>query len=188
MRTNLEGQQIIRDSESLQLEAYPDPGSALYRACKRARISPYGGGYRNLRGWENISGGPWTIGYGDTGPDVVPGLIIGAEEAEERLERRLADEFEPGVEQMLAVEVTGNQFSALVSFAYNCGLDLDRDGVAEGLGESTLIRKLNRGDIEGAAAEFRRWTSSGGKVLPGLVTRREQERQLFLTPGDGEAA
>lgn len=179
MRTNAQGQQIIRDSESLQLEAYPDPGSKLYKACKRARVSPYGGGYRKLRGWESIPGGPWTIGWGDTGPNVVPGLVITEAEAEERFQRRLLDEFEPGVERMLDMPITDNQFSALVSFGYNVGL--------RALYESSLLRLLNAGDIEGAAEQFKRWTRSDGQVLSGLVTRRKRERELFSAP-DEEAA
>lgn len=149
-RTNPAGLQLIKDAESLRLQAYRCPA------------------------------GKWTIGYGDTGPDVVPGLVITAEEAEVRLARRLAEEFESGVEQLLAVEVTGNQFSALVSFAYNVGL--------QALAESALLTKLNAGDVDGAAEEFGRWTRSKGRVLAGLVARRAAERELFLTPGDGEAA
>lgn len=151
-RTNAQGVQIIKSSESLRLRAYRCPA------------------------------GKWTIGYGDTGPSVRPGLTITEAEAEERLAHRLAFEFEPGVEQLLAVSVSGNQFSALVSFAYNAGL--------EALAESTLLRKLNAGDDAGAAAEFPRWNKkrdASGRmiVLPGLTTRRAAERELFLTPGDG---
>lgn len=146
-RTNAQGVQIIKSSESLRLRAYRCPA------------------------------GKWTIGYGDTGPDVRPGLTITEAEAEERLARRLAFEFEPGVAQLLAVPVTGNQFSALVSFAYNTGL--------EALAESTLLTKLNAGDYDGAAGQFGRWVRSNGRVLTGLASRRAAERELFLTPGDG---
>jgi lysozyme len=154
-RTNAQGVQLLKDAESLRLRAYLCPA------------------------------GKWTIGYGDTGPDVRPGLTITEAEAEERLARRLAFEFEPGVESLLAVPVTGNQFSALVSFTYNVGL--------EAFAESTLLRKLNAGDLDGAANEFPRWNKKHDKsgrmvVLPGLTSRRAAERELFLTPGDGEAA
>jgi len=154
-RTNAQGVQIIKSSESLRLRAYRCPA------------------------------GKWTIGYGDTGPSVRPGLTITEAEAEERLARRLAFEFEPGVEQLLAVPVTGNQFSALVSFAYNAGL--------AALAESTLLRKLNAGDYDGASNEFPRWNKkrdASGRmiVLPGLTTRRAAERELFMTPDEGEPA
>lgn len=189
MRTNEQGVTLIHGCESLELEAYPDPGSALYKACQRQRINPLRGGYRRLRGWESLDGGPWTIGYGDTGPDVVPGLVITAEEAEERFVRRLEGEFEPGVEQLLEVEVTENQFSALVSFAYNVGLGFptERNPKGSGFYISVLRHKLNAGDIEGAVSEFARWNRSGGRVMPGLVKRRQAEAELFLTP-DGDLA
>ena len=63
----------------------------------------------------------------------------------------------------------------LVSFAFNVGLG--------NLQSSTLRMKYNRGDFEGAADEFLKWTKAGGKVLNGLVRRREAERALFLTSG-----
>jgi hypothetical protein len=69
-----------------------------------------------------------------------------------------------------------NQFAALVSFAFNAG-----NGALKG---STLRKKLNKKDYKGAAGEFRKWvygTIHGRKVLlPGLVRRRAQERNLFL--------
>lgn len=69
---------------------------------------------------------------------------------------------------------TGNQgqFDALVSFAYNCGLGA--------LQRSTLRAKFNRGEIDEAADEFMKYTRGGGKVLPGLVSRRKAERAMFL--------
>jgi lysozyme len=63
-------------------------------------------------------------------------------------------------------------FDALVSFAFNVGLG--------NLQSSTLRMKFNRGEIEGAADEFLKWTKGGGRVLPGLVKRRSDERLLFL--------
>jgi lysozyme len=64
---------------------------------------------------------------------------------------------------------------ALVSFAFNVGLG--------NLQSSTLRMKYNRGDYAGAAEEFLKWTKAGGKVLNGLVRRREAERALFLSGG-----
>jgi lysozyme len=64
------------------------------------------------------------------------------------------------------------QFDALVSFSFNVGLG--------NLQSSTLRMKYNRGDIEGAADEFLKWNKAGGKVLNGLVKRRQDERNLFL--------
>jgi lysozyme len=176
-RTNRQGIEIVQGFESCELEAYPDPASALYRACQASHISPMNSGYRRLPGWDSMDGGPWTIGWGHTGPDVTPGLVITQDEADGLLVSDLAA-FEAEVEAHLGVDPTGNQFSALVCFAYNC----------KGWQGSTLLRKFNAGDIEGAAAEFGRWTRAGGRVLRGLVRRREAECQLFLAPGDGDSA
>jgi len=63
-------------------------------------------------------------------------------------------------------------FDALVSISFNFGLG--------NLQRSTIRMKANRGDWEGAADAFRAWTKGGGKVLPGLVKRREAEIALFL--------
>jgi GH24 family phage-related lysozyme (muramidase) len=70
------------------------------------------------------------------------------------------------------------QFDALVSFCYNCG---------EGnLAKSTLLKKVNAGDFEGAALEFHKWNKGGGKVLPGLVRRRASESLLFQNITDAD--
>jgi len=115
--------------------------------------------------------GIWTIGYGHT-KGVYPGMTI----TEELADKFLVDDiwyFERGVESLVAVPLTQGQFDALVSFAFNVG--------ADGLGDSTLLKKLNSGDYAGAADEFPKWVYSRGKKLKGLVRRRAAERELFLT-------
>jgi lysozyme len=81
--------------------------------------------------------------------------------------------FERGVLRLVP-GVAGRQgsFDALVSISYNFGLG--------NLQRSTIRMRANRGDWEGAADAFRVWTKGGGKVLPGLVKRREAEIALFL--------
>lgn len=119
--------------------------------------------------------GVWTIGYGDTGPDVVKGLVITKAQAEERLRKRLV-EFEGYVNDMVKVALTQNQFDALVSLVYNIG--------PTNFKSSTLLRKLNAGDYKGAAEQFLVWNKGRVKgslvILPGLVTRRAAERRMFL--------
>ena len=73
---------------------------------------------------------------------------------------------------MLAVPVNDNEFGALTSFTFNLGCG--------NLRSSTLLKKLNANDREGAADQFLLWVRAGGKVLPGLVKRRAAERALFL--------
>ena len=83
------------------------------------------------------------------------------------------EHFERGVLRLVP-GVVGRQgsFDALVSISFNFGLG--------NLQRSTIRMKANRGDWEGAAEAFMAWTKGGGKVLPGLVRRREAERALFL--------
>jgi lysozyme len=113
-----------------------------------------------------------TIGYGHTGPDVTEGLVITKRQAESLLKKDLA-KFEKGVGELLKVKVSPNQFSALVVFAYNVGLGA--------LAGSTLLKKLNAGDIIGAGNEFLRWNKVNKQEVQGLTNRRNAERDLFLT-------
>ena len=82
--------------------------------------------------------------------------------------------FERGVLR-LCPAASGRQgvFDALVSFAFNVGLG--------NLQRSSLRMKFNRGELEEAAEQFMKWTKAGGRVLPGLVKRRQDERQLYLS-------
>lgn len=126
----------------------------------------------------------WTIGWGSTrlddGRPVRPGLTITQDFADFLLEQDVK-KFARYVEQLVKVPISDNAFCALTSFCYNVGPDIDDDDIAEGLGDSTLLKKLNAGKpLEEVAAEFLKWNKGGGRVLPGLVKRREMERQLFL--------
>ena len=85
--------------------------------------------------------------------------------------------FERGVTRLINYTLDQNQFDALVSFAFNLG-----NGALQA---STLRRKLNRGDVEGASNEFKRWVRAGGRVLKGLVRRRAAEAILFRGGNDG---
>jgi lysozyme len=76
------------------------------------------------------------------------------------------------VNEMVKAEITQAQFDALLSFAYNCGTNALRN--------STLLKKLNAGDYNGAADQFLRWDKAGGASLPGLTRRRKAEREMFL--------
>ena len=128
------------------------------------------------------SAGVWTIGHGHTG-NVQPGQHISEAEAEQLLRDDLA-QAEAAVNNGVRVPVTQEQYDAMVSLAFNIG--------GSAFGKSTLLQKLNEGDIHAAANEFLRWdkiTVNGAKeVLPGLTSRRRAERAMFLTtpaqPGD----
>lgn len=106
---------------------------------------------------------------------------ITMQEAEDLLYEDVAEKALEVESLLKDVQPTQGEFDALVSFAYNIGTDIDDDEIAEGLGDSTLLKKYLRGDINGAADEFGKWVFSGGKRLRGLERRRAAERELFLS-------
>jgi lysozyme len=115
-----------------------------------------------------------TIGVGHTSaagaPEVCEGMTITAEESAEILARDL-EKFERGVEKLVTIEVTQNQFDVLVSFAFNCGLGA--------LQKSTLLKRVNEGKFDAVPAELMKWTKAGGKEVAGLVRRRRAEAKLW---------
>ena len=114
-----------------------------------------------------------TLGFGSTHGITMDSPSITEEEGLELLMLDIA-KFERGVNRLIDVPLNQNQFDALTSFAFNLG-----NG---SLQASTLRKKVNREDYEGAADEFPRWVFAGGRKLNGLVKRRYAERALFLTP------
>ena len=144
MKTSQNGIAVMHYYESCRLKAYPDPGTG---------------------------GEPFTIGWGDTGPDVVPGLVITQQEADDRFARRLAKEFEPAVTAALTRTPTQGQFDGMVCLAYNIG--------AGAFAKSTLVRKFNVRDIPGAQAQFAVWNRADGRPMLGLTRRRASEAALF---------
>jgi GH24 family phage-related lysozyme (muramidase) len=113
-----------------------------------------------------------TIGYGHT-HGVRMGMAITMAQADQFLHEDLHAS-EAAVLHSVSVPLTSNQFSALVSFTFNCG--------AGALANSTLLRKLNAKDYAGAAEEFGKWVNGNHGPLPGLVSRRAAEKKLFQTP------
>ncbi|MEM9989214.1 MAG: lysozyme [Pseudomonadota bacterium] len=117
----------------------------------------------------------WTIGYGHTGSDVFPGQVISEAEAE-RLLRKDVERFERGVESAVKVDIVQAQFDALVSFSFNVGVGA--------LKKSTALKRLNKGDYEGAAEALTWWNKArvNGElqVVSGLARRRAAEAALFL--------
>ncbi|CDS48911.1 Phage lysin  len=159
MKTSSNGIHVLHFYESCRLTAYPDPGTGK---------------------------APWTIGWGHTGPQVKPGLVWTQKQADDTFIRDLA-RFERDVNALLKVAVTQGQFDALVCFAYNVGADIDEDTLAEGLGDSSLLRFLNAGQPERAAAQFPLWNKAGGQVMRGLTRRRYSEQALFRGAGGTRA-
>ena len=118
--------------------------------------------------------GVWTIGYGHTGSDVTQGMTITLQQANDLLLQDLA-KFETGVTDLVKSKIDENQFSALVSFAYNLGLGA--------LKTSTLLRVINDNPNSLAVGDqMIRWDKAGGKQVPGLLARRYAEKALYFTP------
>ena len=120
--------------------------------------------------------GVWTIGFGTIkypdGNRVKKGDACTLEQAKEYMRHDLI-EFEHTVNSSVKVPLNQNQFDALVSLAYNIGSNAFKS--------STLVKKLNTGDYQGAADQFNVWINAGGKRMQGLVNRRDREKLLFLS-------
>ena len=116
------------------------------------------------------SNGIWTVGYGHTGPDVHPGLIITQLQAEHFLLNDIQNAVNC-VNSHVKVPLTQGEFDALTDFVFNCGC-----GAFAG---STMLRLLNAGDYQSAAGQFDLWDHAGGEVVAGLLRRREAETQEF---------
>lgn len=118
-----------------------------------------------------------TIGFGSTyyedGTKVtLKDKPITQERATQLLEFISNKTFSENINKVVKVPLNQNQFDALVSFAYNIG--------NKNFNWSTLLKKLNLSDYEGASLEFGRWNQANGKILNGLVLRRQKEKELFL--------
>jgi len=113
----------------------------------------------------------WTIGYGHT-KNVHKGMTITQEQAEAMLLEELK-EYEGYIETYVEVELTQEQFDALVVWVYNLGPTNFRN--------STLLKRLNKSNYEDVPNQIKRWDKAGGKTLSGLTKRRASEAHLFAT-------
>ncbi|NER51364.1 MAG: glycoside hydrolase family protein [Symploca sp. SIO1A3] len=154
MKVNQAGINLIKDCEGLHEKCGKRDGKQL--------LKPY-----------YCPSGVLTVGYGTTGPRVKAELVITEATAEDWLREDLSY-FEDRVKKLVKIELNENEFSALVSFTYNCG-----EGA---LGGSTALKRLNAGDKEGCVEALQWWNKGASGVLPGLVRRRQLEGELFLAP------
>ena len=135
-----------------------DKGLSLIKLHEGLRLEAY-----------RDSVGVLTIGYGHTG-SVSDGQVITSGQAEILLSQDVHN-VEVCVEKYVTVPMTQGEFDALCSFVFNLGCTALRN--------STLLRKLNASDYDGAASEFKRWDHAGGQKLAGLTKRRAAEASLF---------
>ena len=156
----------------------PEPASSDLGNAANANLRMNDAGLTIIEESEGIrleaynAGGQWLIGYGHS-RTAQAGMTITESQAEQLL-REDVRASEDAVKKMVLVPLNENQFSALVSFAYNLG--------AGAFSRSTVLDALNAGDYTQAADNFRNHNKGGGEVIQHLVERREKERALFLTP------
>ena len=155
MKINKEGLELVKSFEDCRLVAYDDlqPNKTITHISQVK--------------------GTLTIGYGHTA-GVTVGQVITKEQAENMLKSDMA-KYEKYVTDNVKITLNENQFSALVSFCYNCGVGNLR----------TLIRNRTAEQI---ANSIPLYNKAKGQVLKGLQRRREAERQLFLKPVNGGVA
>ena len=164
--------QTIEKWETCVLVAYPDPASPLASVLRQRGLwaATLAGQPIPPSLLNSLKGDPWTIGWGHTGPDVKYGVRWTQDEADRDLYNTVLDVW-GRVQSALTRTPTQDQLDAIISWAYNVGTAAAKT--------STLIRKFNAGDNEGAANEFRRWNKAGGQILKGLSNRRASEEKLF---------
>lgn len=129
-------------------------------------------GFRN-EAYIPVPGDVPTVGFGST-EGVKLGDKITVEEGLERLYRDVGV-VESAIARCVKVPLTQGEYDAYTSFAFNVG--------GSAFCGSTLVKKLNAGDYQGACDELKRWVYADGKVLPGLVERREREFQMCMGVG-----
>ncbi|EKN5087781.1 TPA: lysozyme [Yersinia enterocolitica] len=117
--------------------------------------------------------GVLTVCDGHTGKDIIPSKRYSDAECDALLHQDLIPVF-VAIDRIVNVPMSDFRKAALASFGYNVGITA--------MTNSTMVKKLNRGDTSGACDELRRWIKAGGKVWKGLVNRREVERELCLMP------
>ena len=144
-----------------------DAGLALLKKAEGLRLNAYLDG-----------GGVWTIGFGHTGKDVHEGMSITPGEAERLLMVDLCWA-EAGVDALTRdVPTSDCQFAAMVLLAYNIGFG-DPPKVS-GFKTSTVLKMHRLGNYPKAANAFLLWKYDNGRVVQGLINRREMERSLYL--------
>ncbi|MDU2730503.1 MULTISPECIES: lysozyme [Pantoea] len=121
--------------------------------------------------------GVWTVCDGHTGNDIIKGKKY----TDRECDRLLWSDLQPvkkTVDSLVKVPLNEYQRAALYSFTYNVG--------SGAFSKSTLLKKLNAGDQEGACEELRRWVYAGGMKFRGLMNRRDMERSMCLAEGPND--
>lgn len=143
---------------------YSKAGLALTERSEGCRLIAY----KDIRG-------TWTIGDGHT-EGVTPGMVCTQAQAEAWLEHDIQWAVRT-IQSDVTVALNQEEFDALVDFVFNLG--------SGNFVRSSLLKDLNKGDMEAAAGEFQKWDLAGGKVVAGLLRRRLAEASEFKGDGNG---
>jgi lysozyme len=149
-KTSAAGIALIKKFESFSAKPYPDPGTG---------------------------GKPFTIGFGSTyyedGRKVTMSDPPLSEDRATQLLMKMLEHYEQGTDSLCRDDIKQNQFDALVSFAYNVGVN--------NLKSSTLLKKVNANPLDATIRdEFMRWNKAAGRVMKGLTRRRGEEADLYF--------
>lgn len=136
-------------------------GQRLTEGFEACRLLPY----------QDIKG-VWTDGWGNTHGVIPNGPAITQEKADADFDRNIAGSVY-AVNHYVAINLNQQEFDALVDFVFNVGMG--------NFSTSTMLKKVNCGDLAGAANEFEKWDMSGGQHVAGLLRRRIAERDEFTS-------
>ena len=131
---------------------------------------------RKYEAYKDVAG-VWTVCDGHTGTDIIRGKTY----TDRECDRLLWNDLQPvkkTVDSLVKVPLNEYQRAALYSFTYNVG--------SGSFSKSTLLKKLNAGDQDGACEELRRWVYAGGMKFRGLMNRRDMERSMCLAEGPND--
>jgi lysozyme len=149
---------------------YSESGYLLTKSFEQCRLGAYPD--------PGTGGAPWTIGWGHT-KDVQEGDVCTWDQANLWLHEDVREAVAT-VNNLVNIELTQGEFDALVDFVYNVGTG--------NFASSTLLRDINAGDLAAAALDFEKWDHAGGKVMAGLLRRRQAEEVVFEQPTEPSQA
>lgn len=167
---------IIKNFEGCVLIAYPDPASPLSKAlATHGLLDKYKAGkYKLEPQFKTLSASPVTIGYGEA-RNIKLGDVWTQQQADDNLKQRVQERMSAVLKASPALASMSPEATAA------CTSLCDNIGITAYTQQCSVPKKINAGDIAGAAKIFHEWNKADGKVLQGLVNRRKMESDLFLS-------
>lgn len=155
---------MIADATKLAAETLIKPFEGYHRRLPDGGCAAYPD--------PGTGGVPWTIGWGSTGPGITQHTVWSLQQAQLALDEHLKT-FAGGVAALSPrlLREPDRRLASIISFSYNCGLGNYRI--------STLKKRVDAGDWDGACVEIVKWNKAAGRVMRGLTRRREAEALLL---------